>query len=71
MQLFKTSLNIDFLNIRKIMMVISIILIVTSIGSLAKQFLNLGLDFTGGTLIEVGYQSDADLRAIRNDLASV
>lgn len=71
MQLFKTSLNIDFLNIRKIMMVISIILIVTSIGSLAKQFLNLGLDFTGGTLIEVGYQSDADLGAIRNDLASV
>jgi len=71
MQLFKTSLNIDFLKIRKIMMVVSIVLIVTSVGSLVKQFLNLGLDFTGGTLIEVGYQSDADLGAIRNDLASV
>jgi len=53
------------------MMVVSIVLIVTSVGSLVKQFLNLGLDFTGGTLIEVGYQSDADLGAIRNDLASV
>ncbi len=71
MQLFKSSLNIDFLKIKKIMMVLSIILIITSIGSLTKQFLNLGLDFTGGTLIEVGYQSDADLALIRNDLASV
>ncbi len=71
MQLFKSSLNIDFLKIRKIMMVLSIIMVVTSIGSLTKQFLNLGLDFTGGTLIEVGYQSDANLAMIRNDLASV
>jgi len=71
MQLFKSSLNIDFLKIKKIMMVLSIFLIVISVGSLTKQFLNLGLDFTGGTLIEVGYQSDADLELIRNELASV
>ncbi len=70
MQLFKGPLNIDFLKLRKVMMVVSLVLITASVGSLAKQFLNLGLDFTGGTLIEVGYKSTAELESIRNDLAT-
>jgi len=70
MQLFKGPLNIDFLKLRKAMMVLSIVLLVSSVGSLVNQFLNLGLDFTGGTLIEVGYESTADLESIRHDLSA-
>ncbi|MCP3673080.1 MAG: protein translocase subunit SecF [Gammaproteobacteria bacterium] len=70
MQLFSGGLNIDFLKLRKVMMVFSAILLLSSIGSLSTRFLNLGLDFTGGTLIEVGYDATADLSVIRSDLAS-
>lgn len=61
-------LNVDFLKLRKIMVVISLVLMSVSVYSLSTKFLNLGLDFTGGTLIEVGYTSDADLEAIRAQL---
>lgn len=70
MQLFSGGLTIDFLKLRKVMMVFSAILLIASIGSLSTRFLNLGLDFTGGTLIEVGYDETADLSVIRSDLAS-
>ncbi len=70
MQLFSGGLNIDFLKLRKVMMVFSAILLIASIGSLSTRFLNLGLDFTGGTLIEVGYDETANLSVIRSDLAS-
>ena len=61
-------LNVDFLKLRKVMVVISLVLMTVSVYSLSPKFLNLGLDFTGGTLIEVGYSSDADLEAIRAQL---
>jgi len=63
-------LNVDFLKIRQYMMVLSIVLLVTSVFSLSTRFLNLGLDFTGGTLVEVGYQQDADLKQIRSQLSA-
>ena len=62
-------LNVDFLKIRKFMVGVSVILIVISVYSLTTKFLNLGLDFTGGTLLEVGYSQDADLAEIRTHLA--
>ena len=40
---------------------LSAVLLVISIGSLAVQGLNFGIDFTGGTLLEVGYEQPADL----------
>ena len=43
---------------------------VISIGSLAVRGLQMGIDFTGGTLIEVGYQKPADLTVLRNTLDS-
>jgi len=51
-------------------MVFSALLLVVSIISLGLQGLKLGIDFTGGTLIEVGYQQTADLEDIRTKLAS-
>jgi preprotein translocase subunit SecF len=60
---------INFMNKRKLAMVFSLILIVISIGSLATKGLNLGIDFTGGYLIEAGYQDDVDLDQVRAALA--
>ena len=62
--------TIDFVNKRKYAMVFSALLLVVSIISLGLQGLKLGIDFTGGTLIEVGYQQTADLEDIRTKLAS-
>ena len=62
--------TIDFVNKRKYAMVFSAMLLIVSIISLGLQGLKLGIDFTGGTLIEVGYQQTADLEDIRTKLAS-
>lgn len=51
-------------------MTFSALLLIVSIISLGLQGLKLGIDFTGGTLIEVGYQQTADLEDIRTKLAS-
>lgn len=60
--------EIDFLGKRQIALIISSILIVVSIASLAINGLKLGIDFTGGTLVEVGYKQAADLKVLRNAL---
>jgi len=59
----------DFMGQRKLAAVASAILIVISIGSLASKGLVLGLDFTGGTLIEVGFGQAVDIGTIRSRLA--
>ncbi len=58
----------NFMGYRYIALGISIILILVSLGSLGFQGLKYGLDFTGGTLVEVGYDSPADLNKIRTTL---
>ena len=62
--------TIDFVNKRKYAIVFSVLLLIVSIISLGLQGLKLGIDFTGGTLIEMGYQQTADLKDIRTKLAS-
>ncbi len=61
---------IDFTGKRKIAMILSAILMVVSIGSLIVNGLNLGVDFTGGTVIEVGYKEAADVDKIRQSLTA-
>lgn len=53
-----------------IALIFSAVLIVISIASLAVRGLNFGLDFTGGTLIEVGYASPPNTNEVREKLAS-
>tara|TARA_R110002073_G_scaffold94774_1_gene220512 strand:+ start:406 stop:1323 length:918 start_codon:yes stop_codon:yes gene_type:complete len=57
--------QIDFMGKRKLAALFSVILLVVSIGSLAIKGLNLGLDFTGGTLIEVEYSKAPNLENVR------
>lgn len=51
---FKNKI-IDFMGLRKIALIISMVLILISVGSLFARGLNLGIDFTGGTVMEIGY----------------
>jgi preprotein translocase subunit SecF len=60
--------HINFIGNRNIAMIFSGVLMLLSIGSLATRGLQMGIDFTGGTLIEVGYQKAADLTVLRNTL---
>ena len=68
MRLLNRTSNIDFIGKRKVAFVLSAVLIVLSIGSLATRGLNFGLDFTGGMLIEVAYSSAPDTEDVRDSL---
>jgi preprotein translocase subunit SecF len=61
--------NIDFLGHRKVAILISVVLVLISIALLATRGLNFGIDFTGGTLVEVGYPEAVALDPIRRQLA--
>ncbi|PKM12734.1 MAG: protein translocase subunit SecF [Gammaproteobacteria bacterium HGW-Gammaproteobacteria-3] len=60
--------TIDFLGKRKLAFVFSTVLMVASIVSLATQGLVMGIDFTGGTLVEVGYKQSVELAELRSAL---
>jgi preprotein translocase subunit SecF len=60
--------NINFMRLRKPAMIMSIIMILVSIACLATLKLNVGIDFTGGSIIEVGYQQAVELEPIRDVL---
>ena len=60
--------NIDFMGKRKIAGSLSILFVIIALGSLAFQGLNLGLDFTGGTLVEVAFAEPVDPQDVRTVL---
>jgi preprotein translocase subunit SecF len=68
MKILQHLTNIDFMGQRMLAFVISALLILLSIATLATRQLNFGLDFTGGTLIEVSFPGDADTDLVRTNL---
>jgi preprotein translocase subunit SecF len=60
--------KIDFLGKRHLAAIFSGLLLIASIVSLAAQGLKLGIDFTGGTLVEIGYKQAVDLTQMRSAL---
>lgn len=60
---------VEFMKFRKITATLSILLILISVGSFFVRGINFGLDFTGGTLVELKYESTADLSGIRTRLS--
>lgn len=69
MEFFKANTNINFMGQRLGAAIFSVVLCIFSIGALITYGLNLGLDFTGGTQIEVSYDHPADLNQIREEVA--
>ena len=61
---------INFMGQRKLAGVLSLLILIASVSSLATRGLNFGLDFTGGTLVEVGYSEVVPLADIRSTIAN-
>ena len=64
------NIKFKFMKYRKIAGIISITLFIISVGSLFFRGLSLGLDFSGGTLIEVSYETPISLEEVRSSLES-
>lgn len=65
MRFLKRTTQIDFMRQRRLAMFFSMVVLVASIGSLFVQQLRFGIDFTGGTQVEVGYEQNVALEPIR------
>lgn len=68
MEFFKYSRTFDFMSKSKIAMAFSIILVLASYAVLATKGLNYGIDFAGGTVVQVKYDSKAPINAMREKL---
>lgn len=71
MDIIKSDTTINFMGQRKLAAAFSVVLIILSIGSLSVRGLNFGLDFTGGTLIELSYSQAPELNSVRGTLTEV
>ena len=60
--------NFDFMALRKPAMIVSALLLLVSLVSLFTLKLNVGIDFTGGTIIEIGYPQAVELEPVREAL---
>ena len=70
MKILSSTTEFEFMGRRRLAVAVSLVVIAVSIVSLAVRGLNFGIDFTGGLLLEVGYEQPADLDAIRSQLAT-
>ena len=71
MEFFRFRRDIPFMSWGKYTTTISLLTFIIAVFFLATKGLNLGVDFTGGTVMEVGYSQTADLKKIRSTLAGI
>ncbi len=71
LRLIPPDTNYRFIALRKRAYIVSIVLILVSVASLAVQSLNFGIDFVGGTLIEVRTKGPADISGMRQTLSAL
>ncbi len=69
MQLISPDINVDFIGKRKIALTISALMILISLGMLAAKGLNFGIDFTGGTLVEVKFDKAPSIADVRSSIS--
>ena len=70
MEFFKYSRTFDFMSKSKLAMLFSTILVLASYAILATKGLNYGIDFAGGTVVQVKYDTNAPIKAMREKLKS-
>lgn len=70
-QLFSVNKTVNFLRHAAPISIISMLLVIASFVSLGTKGINWGLDFTGGTVVEVEFSSPVDLNVLRSKLTSV
>ncbi len=70
MEIVSKNLKIDFMRMRNLAVGLSVAWLLVAVAAIAVRGLNFGIDFTGGTLIEVGYQQDVKLDTVRQALAA-
>lgn len=68
MHFLSKETNIDFVGVRYYALAISVVLLLVSGYAIVTKGLNFGIDFTGGTMIEVGYPTAVDLDEVRSTL---
>jgi preprotein translocase subunit SecF len=71
MELFRIKKDIPFMSYGRLTTTISLATFILAVFFLATRGLNLGVDFTGGTLMEVSYPQAADLGQIRSAVNSI
>src|SRR5210317_262258 len=72
MQFIKYGVNINFIGKKNLALIFSLSLIVISLGSLIlNKGLKLGVDFAGGTLIQVAFKNQVDVSDIKSGLNTV
>ncbi len=71
MQILKVKDTIQFMSLKKPALVFSLILILGSFAAIFTRGMNWGLDFTGGTLVEIGFTQDANLDNVRGTLGGI
>ena len=71
MEFFRIKHDIPFMSWGKYTTAISLVTFLVSVFFLVSKGLNLGVDFTGGTVMEVGYTQPADINRIRSTLAKL
>lgn len=69
MEFFRVKRDIPFMSYGKITTTISLVTFILAVFFLATRGLNFGIDFTGGTVVEVHYSQSADLSQVREQLA--
>lgn len=69
MEFFKTETNVNFMGLRRITGIFSILLCLVSIVFIYIYGLNLGLEFTGGTQVELRFSKEVELNDIKTELS--
>ena len=68
MEFFKYTKTFNFMGKSKLAMILSITIVLLSFGLLATKGLNYGVDFAGGTIVQVKYEKKAPIDEMRNKL---
>lgn len=67
----RLNLNFDFMGHRKLALTISLVLVIASIVLLLTRGLNLGIDFTGGNVIQIEFENRPDITSVRSVISGV